>query len=112
LPDYYADSYAPLLSPYEKIFTGGSKAPNQLAPNASYYLQFTSLQPGEADQDNAELTITHRKNECWILCSSGAYCLIHDNRFDIAPIPGRVDWIPAPQRCSQWGFSFLPLLRQ
>jgi hypothetical protein len=112
LPDYYANDYAPILSPYEKIFIGGSNSPNQLTPNTLYFLQFTSLQPGEADQDNAEMSITHSKNECWILCSSGAYCHIHDNPFGIAPIPGRIDWQPAPDRCSEWSYSFLPFLHQ
>jgi len=111
LPSPFGNWYAPLLSPYEKIFIARSYAPATLIPNQKYFAQFTSLQPGKADQDNGELTINHTKNECWILCSSGAYCYIHDKPFGIAPIPGRIDWIPAPNRCTEWGYSFLPFLR-
>jgi hypothetical protein len=112
LPSSSGTWYSPLLSPYEKILIAHSSAPVQLAPDTSYYASFISAQPGQADQDNGELTINHTKTECWIFCSSGAYCHIHEKPFGIVPIPGRIDWIPDPDRCSEWSYSFLPFLRQ
>lgn len=111
LPEAYGDWYTPLFSPYEKIFISGSNAPETLIANQLYFVQFTSLKPGQAAQDNAELTITHTQSDCWLFCNSGAYCHIHDNPFSLQPIPGRVDWTPIADRCSEWSRWFLPLLR-
>lgn len=112
LPAHYSSHYAPLLSPYQKIFIGGSNAPAQVVANQQYHVSFLSPKPGPAAQDNAELTISHSKEECWLFCSSGAYCHIHTSPFSLTPIPGRIDWAPVAQRCAEWSHWFLPLLRQ
>lgn len=108
LPANYADWYTPWHSLYEKHFIGGSTAPQQLQPNRLYYLQYTSDKPGQATQDNAELSITYSREQCWILCTSGDYCNIHESRFGLEPIPGRIAWQPAPARCFTWQDLFLP----
>lgn len=114
LPDAFSNHTEPLLNPYKKLFIGGSHAPHQIVGNTPYHVTFLSTQPGQADQDNAELTLTHSKTDCWLPfgCTSGAYCNIHDSLFGLEPIPGRIDWQPAPARCSEWSSWFLPLLKK
>lgn len=108
LPEKYFNHYGPLLAPYQKFFIGGSTAPEQLLPNHLYTISFISTKPGRAAQDNAELTISFSNEECWLFCSSGAYCHIHDGLFSLEPIPGRIDWQPNAERCGEWQPIWIP----
>lgn len=111
LPGWYAYDDSSFLVPYEKWLVSGSDAPDQVQPNVSYYIQFVA-QPGQAAQDNAELTLTFTQAECWPLCASGVYCHIHSTRFGLAPIPGAIPWQAEPSRCYPWRQLFLPWTSQ
>ncbi|MCE7980330.1 MAG: hypothetical protein DYG89_04000 [Caldilinea sp. CFX5] len=112
LPEPYFSKRAPWSAGWKKIFIGGSTAPELIQPNQTYTIRFASSKPGQANQDNAELTITFDKSTCWLFCSSGAYCHIHDGLFSLEPIPGRIDWRPEPKRCDTWKPIWIPWVSQ
>lgn len=108
LPERYFSKEAPWHATWRKVFTGGSTAPDLIQSNQTYIIRFLSSKPGQANQDNAELTITFDKSTCWLFCSSGAYCHIHDGLFSLEPIPGSIDWQPDSDRCAEWQPIWIP----